>query len=76
MGTNSYTTKYKLQICPWEYMRQYSHFCFYPPKEVTQEELDQYLATNKKYHVGTYNKDYELYRNEKEEWLVRYERCE
>lgn len=65
--------KYLLYECPWVHMRQYSHFNMYPPKEVTKQELNEYLAANKKYHVGTYDKEYELYRDGDKQWIVKYE---
>lgn len=62
--------QYYLQICPWEWMRQYSHYNFIPPKVVSKDELEKYLEEVEPYLVGKYNDKYTRYKKEKEEWLV------
>lgn len=68
-------TLYNLQICPWEWMRQYSHYCFHPPKQVTKKELEEYLNSVKQYKTGgsSYS-GYDVYNNKEtgEEWLVAF----
>lgn len=65
---------YTLQICPWEEMRQYSHFTFIPPKEVSKQELEKYLESVKKFRQGSSSySGYDLYENSEtgERWLVK-----